>query len=221
MNADFTNDSATNNANADNTAGNDVHVARTSPDQNHYNTLTLDMIRIRLFDSLFLPLAGAPYRATLGDAIYEDTADADAWAEIHIQGAPEQCKLEWGRDEETDDYLYQETIYLDFPPEDPDLALNRRLQNLGYSDPLALCQDCQWDDPACVSPRLEQWHSDPDTVEPKPKYTMQGPPDDSEHPDAQQDAAPLEDAETSQPKDMGTVIVDAIKSAGKAIGIGF
>jgi hypothetical protein len=159
-----------------------VHAARTASDQDHFNTLALDLIRIRLFDTMHNPMGGAPYRLTAGDRQWPEkgeppgTANGDAWIEIHCQGVPEECQLEWGEGDAPGAFLYTQSLHLSFPHDDEEEALKRRLHNLGYSagnaltdNTIAFQTDYQMDTSADIRRMLEEWHDAPENVKPKPE----------------------------------------------------
>jgi len=149
---------------------NEVPVARTSSDLQHSNALALNMVRIRVFDESSNPMGGAVYSVAMCGQTYAGVADADGWVEIHCQGHPKKCQLQWGGSAES--YLYEQTITLNFHQE-PQTALTQRLLNLGYADSdqqanvAAFKSDYGYGDADDAAAILEGWHDDPTTVKPK------------------------------------------------------
>jgi hypothetical protein len=74
-----------------------ANVSRTANGRTHLNTIVPSTIRIRLFDPFQEPMPSASYRLTLGERTVEGKADDDAWLEIRVAEAPEECFIEWGR----------------------------------------------------------------------------------------------------------------------------
>jgi hypothetical protein len=139
------------------------------------------------------PMPGAPYRVTAGDRAWPEktdppgTADGDAWIEIHCQGLPDECLLEWGDGAAPGTLLYSQTLHLVFPHDDDQEALRRRLHNLGYfsasdldANASMFRTDYQMDASAEIASLLTGWHDEPDQVKPRPKPA--DPPDPGNNP---------------------------------------
>jgi hypothetical protein len=164
-------------------------VARTAAGLNHYNTIVLGELRIRLFDPKFEPMYNAPFRLKLANQTIERNADEEAWIIADILRVPGECILEWGEGEESGAYAYKNVLSLDFDTEDEDAATKLRLANLGYrdgeiGDPMNLFQsDCEIKTENEAKSTLTLWQDDPGQVKPKPQDAP---------PEADPDPAPAE-----------------------------
>lgn len=170
-------------------------VARTAPGLDHFNTIVLGKLKIRLFDPAFEPMVSAPFRLKLGSQTVEKNADEDAWIILDVMHVPGECVLEWGEGEQEGEYAYKNVLALDFDSADEDGATKLRLSNLGYQDgemgdPLDLFQaDCQIDTEDDAKSTLTNWQDDPSQVKPKPQDAP---------PDVAPDAAPQNGGDEGQ-----------------------
>ena len=142
-------------------------------------------LSIRLFDPFTVRISKAPYRITVAGEVFETEADPDGFVHLQVAGIPEDCLVEWGRDDDQPNaYLFSRKIYLQMEELEEDEEVARRLHNLGYSgdDPLTdKVKRFQTDygfaptgQTADVKSTLRQWHDDPAEVEERPEATRPG-----------------------------------------------